>query len=132
MAQGYPIYFHFNASRSEVEEILLKSKIYWHASGYGEDAERDPIKFEHFGIAPIEAISAGCIPILFNGGGLAEIIELLGFDEGLNLFSTIDDLVENTNHILMMSEKIEVNSKILNTNFSPLSFKEKFTKIINY
>ena len=50
---------------------------------------RDPIKFEHFGIAPIEAISAGCIPVLFNGGGLNEIVGLLGYNKNLHLFQAL-------------------------------------------
>lgn len=131
MAKGCPIYFHFNINRQEVEKILRKSKIYWHAAGYGEDAEHDPIKFEHFGIAPIEAISAGCIPVLFNGGGLTEIIESLDYDKELHLFSTVDDLVYKTKSILMNRAGKVIDSKMLNANFSPFSFKEKFTKIIS-
>lgn len=130
MAKGYPIFFHFNANRKEVEEILCKSKIYWHAAGFREDPERDPIKFEHFGIAPIEALSAGCIPVLFNGGGLTEIVELLNWDRTHHLFSTVDDLVDRTKNILMGRKKMVADPKTLNTLFSPLGFKEKFTKLI--
>lgn len=95
-SRGYPIFFHINASRDEVLEIYSKSKIYWHATGFGEDEKHYPIKFEHFGIAPIEAISAGCIPILFNGGGLREIVNTLGLDYQKNTFNKIEELVGST------------------------------------
>lgn len=97
-SKGYPIFFHINASGKEVEDVYLKSKIYWHATGFGEDENYEPIKFEHFGISPIEALSAKCIPILFKGGGLGEIIKTSQLESKLNLFSTIDELVNNTIH----------------------------------
>jgi len=133
MAKGYPIFFHFNAPRSEVEKILTKSKIYWHAAGYGEDPEKDPIKFEHFGIAPVEAISAGCIPILFDGGGLREIILKLELDPGKHLFSSLDTLVNITQKIINNNISInwsEIDSKLIN-NFSSLVFHNRFIQIIN-
>ncbi len=112
MANGYPIYFHFNITRKEVEDILLKSKIYWHAAGYGEDPKKDPVKFEHFGIAPIEAVSAGCIPILYNGGGLPEIISLLGFNPDKHLFRTIDELIYHTKHHLAHESNQHMNTSV--------------------
>ena len=96
MAKGYPIFFHFNIKQEEVEKILMQSKIYWHATGYGVDKEKYPIRFEHFGIAPVEAISAGCIPILFNGGGLPEIIEKLHLPMKNHLFTTAEELIQKT------------------------------------
>jgi glycosyltransferase involved in cell wall biosynthesis len=130
MAAGYTVFFHLNAPRREIESILRKSKVYWHAAGYGENPKKNPIKFEHFGISPVEAVSAGCIPVLFNGGGLTEIIELLGYDKGLHLFSTIDDLVEKTIKILTNRKLISLRTKTLDDNFSSSRFKERFMRII--
>src|SRR5581483_11526271 len=95
LAQDYPIYFHLNVSREELERIIKLAKVYWHATGYGENSKRNPINFEHFGISAIEAISAGCIPVLYDGGGLTEIIKVLKLSD-LHLFSDIDQLVLNT------------------------------------
>lgn len=95
-SKNYPIFFHLNISRQEVEDIYLKSKIYWHATGFDEDEEYNPVRFEHFGISPIEALSAKCVPILYNGGGLREIISVCGLSTDKNLFSSINKLVENT------------------------------------
>jgi len=129
MAKGFPIFFHFNAPRVEVEEILLKSKIYWHAAGYGEDPERDPITFEHFGIAPVEAISAGCIPILFNGGGLPEILEKLNLDPKTHLFNTIDELSEKT--FACINGNTNTAESMPNTEyFSKNNFAKSFLSII--
>ena len=131
MAKGYPIFFHFNASRSEVEKVLLTSKIYWHAAGYGEDPEKDPIKFEHFGIAPVEAISAGCIPILFNGGGLKEIADILHLDSNLHLFNTTDELIKNTSVFLKRENDIQNNSiQLLRQHFSQNAFSDNFLSLI--
>lgn len=130
---GYPIFFHVNASRKEVEDIYLKSKIYWHATGFGEDEDNYPIKFEHFGISPIEAMSAGCIPVLFNGGGLGELIEASGLDRNRNLFGTIKQLVENTSFFQeTKNQNLDWKNifESIDEHFSDDSFKERFIKIL--
>ena len=107
MAKGYPIFFHLNVKRQEVEDILLKSKIYWHAGGFGET---NPINMEHFGIAPVEALSAGCIPLLYNGGGLIEIIEAMELEKKNHLFFSIDELINITMKTLLNKQvKIQQN-----------------------
>lgn len=134
MSKGYPIFFHTNASRQQVEEVYLRSEIYWHATGFGEDESYQPIKFEHFGIAPIEALSAKCIPILFNGGGLVEIINTVGLDHSRNLFKNIDELVNNT--IFFQNEK---NQKLdwdnifkkIDESYSFEAFKNNFLKLLS-
>ena len=129
MAKGYPIYFHFNATRNEVEEILLKSKIYWHAAGFGENPEKDPIKFEHFGIAPIEAVSAGCIPILFNGGGLPEIINILQLENKLHTFDSINELVQKTAFHLNENQNFSLSSTLI-CKFTRDAFSQEFLRLV--
>lgn len=131
-AKGYPIFFHLNAKRREVEDVLLKSKIYWHAAGFGEDPQKDPIKFEHFGIAPIEAISSGCIPLLYGGGGLTEIIEMLGLSKEKHLFSSSEDLISKSIHLIKEKERNlpeEIYENIAHE-FSVNHFKETFISLI--
>lgn len=131
-AKGYPVYFHFNASRKKVEGILLKSKIYWHATGYGENENKRPIKFEHFGIAPIEGISAGCIPILYNGGGLKEIVDSLKIGD-YALFTSEKELVENTKKVIQKKKsgyEVEMLLQTIKRKYSREAFKRKFIKEI--
>lgn len=130
ISKGYPIFFHINVSRKKVEKLLLESRIYWHATGFGENPDKDPVKLEHFGISVVEAISAGCFPIVFKGGGLVEIINLAGFDND-SFFTSIKDLVNKTikafkyNHKL--KKEIEDN---LYKNFSSDVFKSKIQSIL--
>ncbi len=126
MAKGYPIFFHLNVDRKEVEDVLLKSKIYWHAGGYGET---NPINMEHFGIAAVEAISAGCIPVLYNGGGLPEIVNTLyKADTRKYLFKNQDNLVSNT-LLHLLSNNIQ--SVAVSNLFDSENFKLSFLSIIH-
>lgn len=133
-SKGYPVFFHVNVSRQEVEKVYLRSKIYWHATGFGEDENYQPIRFEHFGIAPIEALSAKCIPILFNGGGLREIISSLNLDKRKHLFSTIDELVNNTIYYQnKQNQKLDWQFifRKLEEHYSQETFKEKFLEVLS-
>ncbi len=48
------------------DHLLQTSEFFWHANGYGRI---DPYQTEHFGIAPEEAIKAGCLTYVHNSGG---------------------------------------------------------------
>ncbi len=73
-AAGYPIYIHADVSFAELTELYGQAKIYWHACGYGENVERNPMRFEHFGITTVEAMAAGCVPVVINKAGQVEIV----------------------------------------------------------
>lgn len=60
-----------NSSYETLKDLYARASIYWHATGY---LSQNPQEMEHFGIAPVEAMAAGCVPIVFNGGGLPEIV----------------------------------------------------------
>lgn len=72
--KGYPVRFLLNRSNRELWDMYNKAKIYWHASGYGEDLKKHPEYAEHFGISTVEAMGAGCVPVVINAGGQSEII----------------------------------------------------------
>jgi len=73
-ANGYSIYFHVNAPLRELIKLYGNSKIFWCMTGFGEDAAVHPYKMEHFGMSTVEAMSAGCVPVVIRGGGQPEIV----------------------------------------------------------
>ena len=73
-AKGYPIEFQINKTNEELFTFYDKAKIYWHASGYGEDLEKHPELAEHFGISTVEAMGSGVVPVVINSGGQREIV----------------------------------------------------------
>jgi glycosyltransferase involved in cell wall biosynthesis len=75
LAQGYPVFIHADADTGRLSQLYGESAIYWHASGYGEDDQRHPERFEHFGITTVEAMAAGCVPVVIGKGGQPEIVQ---------------------------------------------------------
>jgi glycosyltransferase involved in cell wall biosynthesis len=74
-ARGYPIFIHSDCDAGVLLQLYGESAIYWHASGYGENEQRHPIRFEHFGITTVEAMAAGCVPVVLGAGGQREIVK---------------------------------------------------------
>jgi glycosyltransferase involved in cell wall biosynthesis len=54
--------------------VLAGAKVFWHAAGFGVDPLAEPHRLEHFGIATVEAMAAGCVPVVPNLGGQPEIV----------------------------------------------------------
>jgi glycosyltransferase involved in cell wall biosynthesis len=73
-AVGHRVHVHVNAPGALVEQLLGEASIYWHAAGFGEDPRRHPDRFEHFGIALVEAMAAGAAPVVYGAAGPAEIV----------------------------------------------------------
>ena len=73
-ADGYPVTVHVNAPFSELRRLYAESTIFWHATGLGEDENEDPDHFEHFGITTVEAMAAGCVPVVIAKAGQLEIV----------------------------------------------------------
>lgn len=92
-AEGFPIEFLVNKNNSQLWDIYSKAKIYWHASGFGENLEIHPEYAEHFGISTVEAMGAGAVPVVINAGGQKEIV-----NDGKNgfLWNTLDELIDKT------------------------------------
>lgn len=129
-AQGYPIFFHTDVPFSELKSILSQSKIYWHATGLNEDEERSPILFEHFGITTVEAMAAGCVPVVIKAGGQKEIVTA----ESGFLWNTIDELVKYTYQLTQNSKlqkKYQQGAEKRAAYFSREEFKLRFQKLLN-
>jgi glycosyltransferase involved in cell wall biosynthesis len=73
-AEGLPVHVHANAPRPLVEELFATSSVFWVATGLGEDEQAAPWVFEHFGITTVEAMAAGCVPVVIDKAGQREIV----------------------------------------------------------
>jgi len=107
-AQGYPVEFIVNISNEELWQHYSIAKIYWHATGYGEDLEKHPEKAEHFGITTVEAMGSGEVPVVFNAGGQREIIEdkINGF-----LCDSLNDFISKTTELIQDKDLLNKMSK---------------------
>jgi glycosyltransferase involved in cell wall biosynthesis len=92
-AEGLPVELHPDATGAELADLYGRASIFWHAAGLGEDPERHPDRYEHFGITTVEAMSAAAVPVVIDAAGQAEIVQRNR--SGLR-FTTIDELVALT------------------------------------
>jgi glycosyltransferase involved in cell wall biosynthesis len=74
-AAGAPVRFLVSAERPAVLEALAAARMFWHTGGLGVDEARRPELAEHFGIATVEAMRSGCVPVVVASGGQREIVE---------------------------------------------------------
>ena len=83
-----------NLSLTEVDELYQRASLFWHLCGLDEFL---PERVEHFGMATVEAMQGGCIPIVFDGGGQREIVE-----DGVSGYrvASIEALVERSDRLI--------------------------------
>ncbi len=61
-----------NVSAEELADLYRRAAIFWHLCGAGA---RDPGLCEHFGMTVAEAMRYGVVPVVFDGGGMPEIVD---------------------------------------------------------
>jgi glycosyltransferase involved in cell wall biosynthesis len=128
-AAGFPIEVLGNISHDDLVSYYNKSKIYWHAAGFGEDLDKNPERAEHFGISTVEAMIVGCVPLVFNGGGQKEIVE--DKKDGF-LWDSTDELIDLTTKLIKnpdMLTNISSNASEISKRFSREVFEERIKKI---
>lgn len=101
--KNYPIKILENVPNQVLQEEYALAKIYWHASGFGEDLIINPERAEHFGITTVESMANGAVPIVINAGGQPEIVE-----EGVSgfLWSDEEELILKTILLTQDDEKL--------------------------
>lgn len=109
----YPIELLINSNNKDLWKLGSKAKIYWHASGFGEDLEKYPELAEHFGISTVEAMGVGAVPVVINAGGQKEIVK-----DGINGF-VWDSLEEFKNKTLRL-----INDEALLEKLSKKAFED--------
>lgn len=129
-AKGYPVEFLINSSKDELWKKGSKAKIYWHATGYGEDLKKNPHLAEHFGISTVEAMGVGAVPVVFNGGGQKEIVS-----DGKNgyLWNSLSEFEEKTLSLIndhKLLEKMSTNAFERSKDFDEENFCKNLTQII--
>lgn len=127
---GYPISVHPDISRGELERLYCQASIFWHAAGFDENEERWPERFEHFGITTVEAMSAGCIPVVIARAGQNEIIS-----NGVNGYSwnTLKELRANTLKVIDDPDRAKIlraEAHKTSTHFSFQAFSDRLTELI--
>jgi glycosyltransferase involved in cell wall biosynthesis len=109
------ITFEINASLEKLLSIIRQSRVYFH-----------PMIGEHFGMAVLEAMAAGLIPVVPNQGGVTEFVPQK------YQFNTIEHAAEIIMHIfdhLPKKEPIELQNDIYK--FSNSHYIEGFQSILN-
>jgi glycosyltransferase involved in cell wall biosynthesis len=112
----------FNVPRDELREILSKAKYYLH-----------PPFPEHFGIAVVEAMAAGCIPIVYRDGGVwYDIVSRVSDVLGYRYINEVPNIIKNLDnnkdlYITLRSRSIEISKE-----FNYENFKNNLSKWVDY
>ncbi|MEG3897645.1 MULTISPECIES: glycosyltransferase [unclassified Microcoleus] len=111
-----------NADLDEVKSLYARASIFWHGCGFGEV---NPQRFEHFGMATVEAMQNSCAPIVFNGGGQPEIVEhgRSGF-----LFHTVEELCQHSHQLIVNPDllaELQAGAQQRSQNFRLARFEKK-------
>ena len=124
-AAGYPITVHADLPFAALRELYGRSAIYWHAAGFGEDELAAPVKFEHFGITTVEAMAAGCVPVVLGAGGQRELVR-----HGVNgfLWRTTGELKTHTRRLAAqpaLAEELGSAATVAGRRFDWAYFRER-------
>jgi glycosyltransferase involved in cell wall biosynthesis len=127
---GLPIEIIKSPDFKVLKQLYGRAKIFWSASGFGIDEQKEPKKTEHFGIASVEAMAAGCVPIITYSGGHKEIITngVDGFlwSDAIELYRYTLKVVKNEKLRKVISLKARKDSE----KFSYAKFEKTFTTLL--
>src|SRR5215467_4688934 len=119
-----------NIARADLRQLLSRAQIYWHAAGYGCDENTDPFQAEHFGISTVEAMAAGCVPVVYDHGGQSEIVE---HGRSGYLWRTLDELHDYTRRLAesdALREQVAKAARLRACQFSRETFVNRFVQFL--
>lgn len=125
LTTGLPIEFMVNAKYGDLMDVYARAKIYWHAAGYGVDEAKNPELTEHFGISTVEAVSAGCVPLIVPRGGQVEIIRSTELH-----WDNIEELGTKTESVILRDDPSYYLKDIEISEFSDLAFAKNLEQLI--
>lgn len=113
----------YNVSRSRLLELLIYAKAYLHV-----------MPFEHFGISIIEAMAAGCIPIVHRSGG--PWLDLLSQQQGRSGFSytTLEEAAQFVDLVMenqSVSRRVSSATQKRSWSYDKSVFQEELIGIVN-
>lgn len=127
LSKGIPVKFYPNLDFDSLVKLYGESSIYWHAAGFGEI---DPTKMEHFGISTVEAMAAGCVPVVTDKGGQKEIVES---KKNGYLWNTLEELKKYTISLIKnqkLMSHLSKNALLASQKFAKKEFEKEIIKLI--
>lgn len=97
-----PVVFRTNVSQAEMNDLYARSSLYWHAQGFGTDPEIDAFSQEHFGMSTVEAMSAKCVPVVYDTAGPHEVVEGV---PGVGRWTDVAGLLSETRRIAGLDDR---------------------------
>jgi glycosyltransferase involved in cell wall biosynthesis len=127
ISEGYPVEIVKSPNFKTLVDLYGTAKIFWSASGFGEDEMKNPEGVEHFGMSVVEAMAGGAVPIVFAAGGHKEIIK-----EGENgfLWEKVSDLIKKTNFVIYNRASIAKRSRESSKYYSYENFESNIKKLL--
>jgi glycosyltransferase involved in cell wall biosynthesis len=130
-AEGLPVVFHVNPPYPFLAECYNRATLFWHAAGFEVDQDSFPERMEHFGMTTVEAMSARCVPIVYDGGGQREIVVpgKSGF-----FWTTTEQLVDSTLNAMseaVLTSRIADGARLRSADFCHSRFSHDVTTLFH-
>ena len=117
-----------NIPLEELKSLYQESTLFWHLCGL---THTDPSEIEHFGMTAVEAMQNMVVPVVYDGGGLREIV-----DHGINGFR-VKSKAELLHYSLelfqdkKLVQNLGENAQKKSQEFSRLKFEERIHAFFN-
>jgi len=128
-ARGLPIEIVENPPFSELKKLYAQAKIFWTAAGFGINENQKPERVEQFGITTVEAMAAGCVPIVINKGGQPEIVN---HNQNGLLWNSQEELIKQTLRLIKddkLRERLAKKAQKRAQAFSQAHFCQEIVKL---